>query len=58
MKAYEGLEVQLPSFLLSSLLGGECSSLLPAVFPAENTRRYALNRGLGGPQSKSGLFRK
>jgi len=57
MKAYRGREVQLHSFLSSVLNEGERLTSLPCRFNPVNTM-VPLNRGLGGPRSRSGRFEK
>jgi hypothetical protein len=55
MKTYGGVDVYIHVFLTSALLGGERSVSRPGRFiPTEIDPRYALDRKLGGPQSRSG----
>jgi hypothetical protein len=43
-----------PPFLASALDGDECSASLPAALLPRKLPRYALDRRLDGPQSRSG----
>jgi hypothetical protein len=52
MKAYWGAELQLHSFLNSTLNGGEWSTSLPDRFTLKE--RDPLDRRLDGPQSRCG----
>jgi hypothetical protein len=55
MKAYGGVDVYIHIFLTSALTGNEWSASRPKpLYPRGNSPRYALDRRLGGPQSRSG----
>jgi len=55
MKTYGGVEVQLQTFLTSTLDGGEWSGLRPGRFtPGERTLRDPCYRRLVGPKHRSG----
>jgi len=53
------VDLQLHSFVTSTLDAGEWSTSCPNRFISRTEPRYALNRGLGGPQSRFGrLWRR
>jgi hypothetical protein len=54
MKIYEGVEVQLHSFLNSALDGGNWSASRPGRYTLWKEPQCPLERRLGGPQSRSG----
>ena len=53
-----GAEVQSHSFLTSALDGREWLTSSPGHFSSRKSRRYPLNRRLGGPHNRSGRCRK
>jgi hypothetical protein len=58
MKVYGGVDVCIHGFLISALVGGECSASFPTHFTwggGGEGPQYTLDRRLGGPQSQSGL---
>ena len=58
IKVYRGIRGIAPPILTLALDGSECSTLRPGrIIPGTNPR-YTLNKSLGGPQSRSGPFRK
>jgi hypothetical protein len=57
MKAYGGVDVQIDIFLSSVLAGAEMSATHSGHYtPRGKSRRYPLERRLGGPQSRSEWF--
>jgi hypothetical protein len=52
MKKYGGVNVYIHVFLASALVGGGSSASRPGPF----TPRYPLDRGLDGPQGRSGRY--
>jgi hypothetical protein len=53
MKTYEGSGGTAPPFLTSALDGGERSASGPRRFTPGGKPPYPLDKGLGGPQSRS-----
>jgi hypothetical protein len=54
-KVYGGVEIQIHTFLTSTLHEGKGSSSSPGRFiPGKRMLWYPLDRRLGGPQSRSG----
>ena len=51
-KAYEGLEVELCSFLFLASVGGEWSDPCPALLPPDEETHYPLNRSLDTSQER------
>lgn len=51
-KTYDGLEVELHSFLFLALVGGEWSDPCPALLPPEEEPHYPLNRSLDTSQER------
>jgi hypothetical protein len=57
MKTYVGSGSIAPPFLTSAIDGGERSASRPGRFTSwERAPRCPLERGLGGPQSRSGCY--
>jgi hypothetical protein len=54
MKAYWGVELQLQTFFISALVGGEWPASRPGRFTQGKSPWYLLYRSLGGPQSRYG----
>jgi hypothetical protein len=56
--ATEEVKLELLSFLTSAPDSGKLAASRPCRFISGKETRYPLNRRLGGPQGRSGWFRK